>query len=81
MQTEKGKKIKITETYNEFFKQKPFWKLKNTSAETGVKVPNVEAALSVNFRGQMAPISTEFQHPAEPLLMNDATKGCEVICG
>ena len=56
-------KTKRTETYTESLKQILFWKVENTSTETGLKGPNMEAALPAKFRGHMAPISAALQHP------------------
>ena len=74
-------KILINKTYTEFCKQTPFWQVQNTSTETGFKGPKLEALISVNFRGQMAPRSYALQHPEAPFIMQYAIQICEVSFG
>ena len=73
--------IIIIETYTDFFRKKAFWKVQNTSTETGYKGPKLEATFPINFMGQMAPRRAALHHPEASLIMKHETQGCDISCG
>ena len=54
------------------------WQVQNTITETSFIGPNVEAALPVNFRCNMAQISATLKHLEAPHIMKYSTQGCKV---
>ena len=64
------KKISTTEKYNEFCKQNLFWKVHNRNIVRRCKELELEDALSLNFRGHIAPNMRHYNTQRHPFSCN-----------